>query len=474
MDLQQLQPIRTHDVPMYLQLYQRFRDAIASGKFRPGERVPSVRNLASALNLARGTIEQAYHMLVSEGYFVTRGAAGTVISPQLLSVPVQSNIGITAPPADGPTRPAGKKHDIRPFQLGVPARDAFPSKTWTRLAGHNLRTLDAFSSPPPAGYLPLRQAIAAYVGISRGIACAPEQVFITSGYFGALALICRTLLTPGDTGWYEDPGYLFARQYLEQAGMTLAPVPVNQDGINVEEGRHRAPEARFAVITPTHQSPTGATLSLPGRLALLAWANQQQAWIIEDDYDSEFRYHGRPLPALKSLDQGDRVIYAGTFSKVLYPGLKLAYLVVPAGLIEQFNTAVNYVSGPGAILLQATVADFMRQGYFARHLRKMRLLYAQRHGYLLAAIEKYLADDVYVNPQAGGIHVLAHLKRPCDDNIIARQANLQGLDIQALSNWFMVKPTTGGLLMGFTNFTTEDDAMNAVKTLATILKKQTG
>lgn len=474
MDLQQLQPNRTHSIPMYLQLYQRFRDAIASGKLRPGERVPSVRNLASALNLARGTIEQAYHMLVSEGYFVTRGAAGTVISPQLLNVPAPGNIGVMEPPANDALRLVGKKNKIRPFQLGLPAKDAFPAKTWARLAGHHLRTLDTFTWPPPAGYMPLRQAIAAYVGISRGIACAPEQVFITSGYLGALGLICRTLFTPGDIGWYEEPGYRFAREYLEQAGMALTPVPINQEGIDVREGRRRAPEARFAVITPTHQSPTGATLSLSGRLALLEWANQQQAWIIEDDYDSEFRYHGRPLPALKSLDHGERVIYAGTFSKVLYPGLKLAYLVVPAGQVERFSAAANYVAGPGAILLQATVADFMQQGYFARHLRKMRLLYAQRHGYLLAAIEKYLADEVSVNPQAGGIHVLALLKKPCDDALIAEQAHSQGLDIQALSRWFMAAPASRGLLMGFANFITQEDALDAVKILAAILKKHTG
>jgi GntR family transcriptional regulator/MocR family aminotransferase len=185
------------------------------------------------------------------------------------------------------------------------------------------------NQPDPAGYAPLREAIATYLGISRGIACTPEQVFITIGYQGALELLCRTVLQAGDGGWYENPGYFPGRYFLQQMGMTLTPVPVDNEGLQVATGEQRAPNARFAVVTPSHQSPTGVALSLPRRLALLAWANQKDAWIIEDDYDSEFRYHGHPLPALKSLDHEQRVLYTGTFSKVLFPGLRLAYLVVP-------------------------------------------------------------------------------------------------------------------------------------------------
>ncbi|MDC9818870.1 PLP-dependent aminotransferase family protein [Pectobacterium polonicum] len=474
MDVHQLKPNRTLSIPMYLQLYQRFQEAIANGTLKPEERVPSVRNLASQLNLARGTIEQAYQMLVSEGYFVTRGAAGTVISPELTVLSEHrktQRVEDTAHNVLHTKKP--EVHNVMPFQLGLPALDAFPRKTWTRLAGRNLRTLEVLEYPDPAGYEPLRQVIATYVGISRGISCSHDQVFITNGYSGALALICHTLLQSGDMGWYEDPGYLVARQYLEHARMHLVPVPVDNEGINVNMGKTLAPEARFAIITPTHQSPTGVTLSLPRRLELLNWAKQQQAWIIEDDYDSEFRYHGRPLPAVKSLDHGDRVIYVGTFSKVLFPGLRLAYMVVPTMLVEHFKHSVKHFPSSGSVFLQATVSDFMQQGYFVRHLRKMRSLYAIRHDYLVDAINKILSDSVYVNPQAGGIHILAHLQSTQSDKTISQRALSQGLGVQALSDWSIKKATQGGLLMGFTNFTTFEDAMLSIRSLEKIIKNCT-
>jgi len=310
MVLQTLKPEWQPEAPLYLQLYHRYRESITLGKLQPGERVPSVRNLASELNVARGTVEMAYQMLVSEGYFITRGAAGTIVSPHLnnLLTPEQERTKNTIPASRH--RPLSIGDEPLLFQPGIPAFDAFPRKAWSRLSGQTLRSLETemMNYPPPAGYAPLRQAIASYLGISRGITCTPEQVFITTGYQGALELVCRTLLQPGDTGWYEDPGYFFGRQYLERAGMKLIAVPVDNEGLDVTTGQQQAPQARFAVVTPSHQSPTGAALSLPRRLALLEWANRQQSWIIEDDYDSEFRYHGRPLPALKSLDREQGVV----------------------------------------------------------------------------------------------------------------------------------------------------------------------
>jgi GntR family transcriptional regulator/MocR family aminotransferase len=363
--------------PIYRQIYQRFRDAIAQGQLAPGDRVPSVRSLASELNLARGTVEVAYQILISEGYLVARGPAGTVVSPQLGG---HTESRAPAPPLH-PHAPAQAKGDAPlPFQIGLPALDAFPRMQWQRLAGRHLRAMDiaAMAYPHINGYEPLRRAISAYLGISRGISCSPEQVFITAGYRGALELICRTLLRPGDLGWYEDPGYPHARLFLEQAGMRLAPVPVDEEGLCVQAGQQLAANARFAVLTPTHQSPLGCALTLPRRLALLEWADTRKAWIIEDDYDSEFRYHGRPLPALKSLDRSGRVLYTGTFSKVLYPGMRLAYLVVPEEQISAFQNTAEWLGLSSPNLLQATTADFMEQGHFARHLKKMRTLYADR------------------------------------------------------------------------------------------------
>ncbi len=458
MEFPYLKPGPDDTAPLYLQLYRRYRDAIAAGKLAAGDRVPSVRSLASELNLARGTVELAYQMLTSEGYFSPRGAAGTFVSPQLTHLADTTPASEVSSPVQSSPSP-DEQIAIglpRPFQLGLPALDAFPRKTWVRLAGRHLRTMDMTSMayPDASGYGALREAIATYLGISRGIVCTASQVFVTAGYRSALDLVRRTLLKPGDAGWFEDPGYRFARQFLVSAGMHLRPVPVDDEGLRVDEGIRRAPDARFAVVTPTHQSPTGVTLSLPRRLQLLEWAARQGAWIVEDDYDSEFRYHGRPLPALKSLDRDDRVLYTGTFSKVLFPGLRLAYLVVPAAHIEKFADAARQLGGAGAIPVQATVADFMAQGHFARHLRRMRALYAERREFLVAALSEVFGDDLHVQPQAGGIHALAYLGgalTDCSDVSIAAAAHAKGLAVHALRHWRVRQGKTSGLLMGFTN-----------------------
>ncbi len=473
MDMQHLNPDRSHQAPIFMQLYQRYRDAINTGKLQPGDRIPSVRSLASELNLARGTVERAYQMLTSEGYFLARGPAGTVISPQLQGLAV---------PASGATTTVSEKTAARAqtvavgppraLQLGLPALDAFPRKTWVRLAAQNLRSLDgaAMSYPDAQGHAPLRRAIAAYLGVSRGIACSHEQIFVTAGYRSALELICRTLLKPGATGWYEDPGYIFARQFLQYAGMRLVPVPVDEEGLNVATGQERDAKARFAVVTPTHQSPLGMAMSLPRRLQLLDWASRARAWIIEDDYDSEFRYHGQPLAPLKSLDRDGRVLYTGTFSKALFPGLGLAYLVVPVSQVERFRAAADTKGGPGSLHLQATVATFMEQGHFARHLRKMRALYAARRGYLVDALLQRFDGRLHVQSQAGGIHLLAKLTRRESDRSLAEAARADGLAIAALSQWQIRRSGYGGLLMGFANVTDPTMASTLTKRLQAALR----
>lgn len=422
--------------------------------------------------MARGTIEQAYQILVSEGYFTTHGAGGTIISAQFNQINKHDQSPILASPDRVASHVKVVNQHIQPFQLGLPALDAFPRKTWARLAGQTLRALDtvAMTYPDPTGYEPLRHMIATYLGISRGIVCSAEQVFITAGYSGTLQLICDTLLQKGDTGWYEDPGYILARDFLKHAGMRLQPVPVDEEGLNVDKGKQLAMNARFAVVTPTHQSPLGVTLSLSRRLELLDWAGEQNAWIIEDDYDSEFRYHGRPVPALKSLDREGCVLYTGTFSKVLFPGLRIAYLVVPPSKIQQFQNSANHFRGFSPILHQATIASFMQQGHFNRHLRRMRSLYATRHQYLIDALSP-LKNDLYVQPQVGGIHILAKLNPHINDIAIANIAQSQRLGIQALSNWQINSQTQKGLIMGFTNFITADDAMTAVMQLTDIIRK---
>ncbi|AOL05722.1 PLP-dependent aminotransferase family protein [Burkholderia contaminans] len=464
MKFDDLMPDRHLDMPVYRQLVRRFRDAIETGKLAPGKRVPSVRSLASELDLARGTVEAAYQILIGEGYLVARGPAGTVVSPQL---PDGRQPRAAAPRPDEPPRGDPAKSGPKPFQMGVPALDAFPRMPWIRLTGRHVRAMatPSLDYAPPQGHDGLRRALSAYLGVSRGIDCTAGQIFITAGYRGALDLICRTLLRPGDTGWFEDPGYIHARRLLEHAGMRLVPVPVDEDGLCVEAGLRRAADARFAVVTPAHQSPLGVALSLPRRLALLDWARQQRAWIVEDDYDSEFRYHGRPLPALKSLDRHHRVLYTGSFSKVLYPGLRLGYLVVPDEQVAAFRDTAGWLGGSGQMLMQSVVADFMEQGHFARHLKKMRALYAARRAWLIDALGKVFGDTLDIPPRAGGLHVVAYWRTAVDDRAFARMANLQGFSIQPLNDWSPGGRLPPGMLLGFTNLTSAQQALTLVRRL---------
>lgn len=464
MKFDDLMPDRHLDMPVYRQLVRRFRDAIETGKLAPGKRVPSVRSLASELNLARGTVEAAYQILIGEGYLVARGPAGTVVSPQL---PHGRQPRAAAPRPDEPPRGDSAASGPKPFQMGIPALDAFPRMPWIRLTGRHVRAMatPSLDYAPPQGHDGLRRALSAYLGVSRGIDCSAGQIFITAGYRGALDLICRTLLRAGDTGWFEDPGYIHARRVLEHAGMRLVPVPVDDDGLCVEAGLRRAADARFAVVTPTHQSPLGVALSLPRRLALLDWARQQRAWIVEDDYDSEFRYDGRPLPALKSLDRHHRVLYTGSFSKVLYPGLRLGYLVVPDEQVAAFRDTAGWLGGSGQMLMQSVVADFMEQGHFARHLKKMRALYATRRAWLIDALGKVFGDALDIPPRAGGLHVVAYWRTAVDDRAVARMANLQGFSIQPLNDWSPGGRMPPGMLLGFTNLTSAQQALTLVRRL---------
>ncbi|TWB87703.1 GntR family transcriptional regulator/MocR family aminotransferase [Bradyrhizobium macuxiense] len=350
--------------PLYRQVYEYIRTAISSGQLRPGDRLPSTRSLAEQFGTARGTMDAAYAILAGEGYVVGRGPAGTVVSADLDRYVV----------ADAVSRQrfstSARRFAVqvpRPFQMALPALDAFPRKVWSRLVARHARALlpANMAYPDPAGYAPLREAIAGYLATSCGVRCSADHILITNGYQDALNVVAGVLLRMGDQVWIEDPSYPPAAEALKAAGARLVPIRVDTEGLRVSDGLARARRARLAVVTPSHQSPLGVALSLPRRLALLSWAGAAGAWIIEDDYDSEFRYVGRPLPALKSLDRDQRVIYAGTFSKVLYPGLRLGYLVVPEQLIAAF-TRFNRLRHLGhATLKQRVVADFIGAGALA-------------------------------------------------------------------------------------------------------------
>lgn len=442
--------------PFYRQIYDRFRSAIASGVLQPGDRIPSARALTKELGLARGTIEAAYSLLAAEGYIVARGQAGTIVAPDLkLRAPVASI------PSSGNTPPPTFRADsIQPFQMGLPALDMFPRKIWARLGARCVRSMQAadMAHPSVSGFPELRTAIAAYLHMSRGIDCSPAQIFLTSGYHHTMALISHALLKADDRVWLEDPGYPPTRELLAHMRITAVPVPVDQDGMIVSEGIRTAPGARAAVVTPAHQSPLCVTLSLPRRLALLDWAAQNKAWVIEDDYDGEYRYVSRPLPALKSLDRDGRVLYSGTFSKVLFPGLRLAYLVVPESQVERFEQTGRIFTGGSPQLTQAIVSAFMTEGHFARHIQRMRKLYAERRGAAKAGLESVLGGHVRIDTPPGGMHLILRLQGRQSDHALAARIRENGMYGEALTDWTMTHEQAPALLLNFTNVDSQHTA----------------
>jgi GntR family transcriptional regulator/MocR family aminotransferase len=444
--------------PFYRQIYQRFRGAIAGGLLKPGDRIPSARALTRELGLARGTIEAAYSLLAAEGYIQARGQAGTIVTPGLkLRTPVaspmpRSNSGIAA---------AGFRPDsILPFQMGLPALDMFPRKIWARLGARCVRAMQPSDMVHPSVYgLPaLRAEIAAYLQVSRGINCSPSRIFVTSGYRHTIELIAHALLKAGDRVWLENPGYPPTRELLGHMNIAAVSVPVDREGMVISDGIKLAPRARAAVVTPAHQSPLCISLSLPRRLALLDWAVRNNAWVIEDDYDGEYRYVSRPLPALKSLDRDGRVLYAGTFSKVLFPGIRLAYLVVPDTQVERFEQISQALAAGSPELTQAIVTAFMTEGHFARHIQRMRKLYAARREATTAGLEGVLGKHVRIDLQPGGMHLILRLQgRRSDRRLVARMLE-DGLYGEALTDWTIGSDGTSALLLNFTNIDSQATA----------------
>ncbi len=463
---------RQSDAPIYRQIYTRIRSAILTGTLPPGARLPSWNALAGQLGVARGTVKAAYEWLAGEGYILGQGAAGTRVNRGLR----RAASGAEAPEASRPRRDpmspsrAGQRFAPwsaapRPFQVGVPALDAFPRGLWSRLAAREVSDL----APPrlvyqyPEGYAPLREAIVRYLAVARGVACTSEQIFITGGYAGALDLIARSVLAPRDAVWIEDPAYYRAREALEIAGARLVPVMVDAEGLMVERGAAIAPKARLAVVTPSHQAPLGMPLSLPRRFALLSWAERQGGWIVEDDYYGEFQFRGRPVPALKSLDRADRVLYVGTFSKVLMPSLRLGYIVAPAELTPRLRRVAAYLTPSQSLIAQMSVAAFMAEGHFARHIRRMRRLYAERRAALVAALDQRFGGAWEIDLRESGMHLLARLPTDTDDVALAARAAAAGLGPVALSPWVIKARRGPGLILGFANTPAARAAQDAAR-----------
>jgi GntR family transcriptional regulator/MocR family aminotransferase len=439
------------DVPLYRQIYDRFRHAIGNGLLAPGGRIPSARALTKELGLSRSTIDTAYSLLVAEGYIQTRGQAGTFVASGL-------KWHAPAPPPlprnDSGIGPAGFRADsILPFQMGLPALDAFPRKIWARLGARSVRAMQPTDmvQPPVAGLPTLRAEIAAYLQVSRGVNCTPAQVFVTSGYRHSIEIIALALLKAGERVWLENPGYPPTRDLLHHMDIEPIPVPVDDEGLVVSKGVIAAPRARAAVVTPAHQSPLCMALSLSRRMALLDWAARANAWIIEDDYNGEYRYVGRPLPALKSLDRDGRVLYAGTFSKVLFPSVRLAYVVVPRALVKRFDDISQTFTGGSPELTQRIVTAFIKEGHFARHIQRMRRLYAERRDATAEGLEAVLGKHVRIEQQPGGMHLILRLKaRQSDRRLVARMLT-EGLYAEALTDWSIENRIPPGVLLNFTN-----------------------
>ena len=454
-------------VPIYQQVYTGIRQRILEGWLPAGGGLPSTRALSRDLGVSRSTVVQAYEQLRLEGYAQGRVGAATRVAVVLPERSLRAPAGgvTSRSPAPHRGRFSTRAREVmgltrrsldvldeapRAFRAGVPAVDIFPVDTWGRLMARRWRLVQAKSLAygRPFGFLPLRQALTEYLGSARGVRCAPEQVVIVNGSQQGLDLTAQVLLDPGDRVWLEEPGYNGARGAFAAAGAISVPVSVDEEGLVVKEGRRVAPGARAAFVTPSRQLPLGMALSLPRRLELLEWAKAADAWIIEDDYDSEFRYVGRPLAALHGLDPHGCVIYAGTFSKVTFPSARLGYLVVPPGLVDAFAAVRSFADFAPPWLTQAVMADFMTEGHFERHIRRMRSLYKERQETLVSHARRELAGALEVQPSDAGMTVVGWLPQGTNDVGAAAAAREFKVDVLPLSS-FATRPSRPGLLLGY-------------------------
>ncbi len=459
----------TLPVPLYWQLYLHLRAAILSDRLKKGMKLPSTRALASELHIPRNTVVNAYEQLLAEGYLESIAASGTFvasvlpdqyltlstaaapISPTKLtssSHPRLSKIGAALVAEPVPNSSTISLYRPRAFRTGLPALDAFPYQLWAKLVARQARhaTADTLMYQDPAGYPPLRAAIADHITVTRRVRCTPDQIIIVAGSQGALDLVARLLLNPGDTAWLEDPGYPGARGALLAAGAQIVAVPVDHEGLRVDVGMAHGPAARLVYLTPSHQFPLGVTMSLARRLAVLDWVKRAGAYILEDDYDSEYRFAGRPLAALQGLDDANCVIYSGTFSKTLFPALRLGYLILPPTLVDAFLAARRFTDIHPPHLEQAVLAAFISEGHFGRHLRRMRNLYAERRATLLRALAK-LPLEVYAAET--GMHCIGWLPTGMDDQAVARQAAMHDVEVTPLSKFSRLPTPRPGLLLGY-------------------------
>lgn len=446
----------------YEWLYETLRSQILDGRLRPGTRLPSTRELAERYGFARGTIVNAFELLKSEGYLHGTTGSGTFVSETLPDDLLTVKREHRKQPAARVVRrhlseygkhvrydPNFEPQPMRAFRSNLPAIDLFPAKQWSALTARRTRSgaKDLFIGCDPIGYAPLREAVADYLNTSRGVKCTAENVLILSGVQEAIDLVARILLSRGDRVCIEDPGYPGAAMVFEAFGAKVAAVPVDGEGIQVSDAHLRG--ARLVCVTPAHQAPLGVTMSLRRRLALLEWAARNEALVFEDDYDSEYRYSGRPVPALQGIDRNESVIFSGSFNKVLFPSLRLGYIVAPKDLIERFVAAKSITSRHAQLLDQAVLCDFIAEGHFARHLRRMREVYAERLSVLMHTLRQRLDGVLQISDIEAGLQTVAWLPRGVDGKAVEQRARERGLAVNAVSAYARRPLERDGLQLGF-------------------------
>jgi GntR family transcriptional regulator/MocR family aminotransferase len=467
---------RSSGVPIHRQISEGLRRAILDGLLRPGQRLPSTRNLALELHVSRLPVLTAYEQLRHEGYLEGRVGSGTYVSAalpdDLLHSPMTPAIpAVAARRAPSPPPRARDEGGLGPFRMSLPALDQFPSVAWARLVARHAHGLahEHMAYGDPAGLVPLREAIAEHLRAARAVRCEAEQVLVVSGSHAALRLATGVLLARGDHVAVEEPGYPGARAALGAGGAELVSVPVDEEGMSVAALRRRGARVRAAYVTPSHQYPLGTLMTAARRLELLDWAFRRRAWVLEDDYDSEYRYVSRPLGALQGMDSHERVIYIGTFSKVLFPAVRVGYLVVPPSLWQRFvdaREAFDLFSPP---LYQLALAEFLRAGHFGRHLRRMRGVYLKRRDALVTGLARHCGDRLTVHNADGGLHVAVLLSGGLDDTDVVRRMAQRGLTATALSTCYTETARRSGLLLGFGG-STERRLLEATRVLGDVLR----
>ena len=470
---------RTAAEPVYRQVLGLMQQAILTGQLLPGAKLPSSRTLATDLGIARNTVLHVYDQLTAEGYVISTTGSGTYVAdtrpdsaavnarrvPPPSSGPVGVVSGAAAAQPGAPARGGLSMRGARliskagvsakqwgAFMPGVPDVAEFPARTWSRLQAKLWKEAnpDLLTYAPGGGYRPLRRALSDYLRVARSVKCTPDQIIITTGIHQSIDLTVRLLTDVGDRAWVEEPCYWGARSVLQSSGLTLVPVPVDDEGLNPRESDLQAPPPRIALVTPSHQYPLGMVMSLARRRTLLEYARQHGVWIIEDDYDSEFRYGSRPLASLQGLDDAGQVIYVGSLGKMLFPGLRIGYMIAPEHLVDTFRTGVAELYREGQLMQQAVLTEFIMDGYLTSHVRRMRALYGERRQILIDAITARFGDALPVMGDEAGLHLVLGLPDHADDREVTAASYDAGVIVRPLASYYNSEtPERRGLLLGY-------------------------